>query len=468
MRQKWKAAILLLTVISLLGGCFSEKPALEDLGPEGKGKITVLYYDEGNFYSDYGNNFNAKYPNIEFEVINTGQISEYMQENGTTYAEEYLKFVEKHKPDIIMTGSDSFEKLAQEGKLCNLDPVIEQEKFDLDGYLPGLIDMLRERGGGSLYGLAPNFNTSVVYYNADLFREYHIEPPRNKMSWDELLELSSRFAGIGSGDDRIYGFSDVYGFADDLFFKLAGSSSLRLLDAKREKIIFNTESWKEAMEMTANAIRGKAVYTAPLEPVASGTIIHSQTEQFFQGKLAMMIGSSWLIGDLRNQSKDKNGKGINWGFVTAPVDPAAPEESAFTDVYDIYAIASDSPNKRAAWEFVKYMNGPEMAKAKSRSFRGELPTRVDYMKEVDGRSMEPFYMLRPQALSGSLWWGLEREFQYGFRMEFSNLLLKELKEMVENGKSAEEAAAAIEIEGNALLKQAREAEKAEKAKTGKK
>lgn len=38
--------------------------------------------------------------------------------------------------------------------------------------------------------------------------------------------------------------------------------------------------------------------------------------------------------------------------------------------------------------------------------------------------------------------------------------------MVENGKSAEEAAAAIEREGNALLEQAREARKAETAKTG--
>lgn len=114
------------------------------------------------------------------------------------------------------------------------------------------------------------------------------------------------------------------------------------------------------------------------------------------------------------------------------------------------------------------MNGPEMAKAKSRSFRGDLPTRVDYMKEVDGKSMEPFYMLRPKALSAHLWRGLDREFMSGFRTKFSNLVLKELKEMVENGKSAEEAAAAIEIEGNALLKQAREAVKAEKEKARKK
>ncbi|MFL1674734.1 ABC transporter substrate-binding protein [Paenibacillus dendritiformis] len=468
MKKKWKVSILLLAVISLLGGCFGGKPALEELDSEGKGKIKVLYYDEGSFYSDYGNNFNVKYPNIEFEVINTGTIYQDMQENGTSYEEEYLKFIEKHKPDVIMTSSDSFEKLVQEGKLYNLDTVIEQEKFDLDGFMPGLVDMLRERGGGSLYGLAPYFHASVIYYNADMFREHQIDPPRNQMSWKELLELSSRFAGLGSGDDQIYGLADEFGQADGMLFNVALSSSLRVFDAKGEKITFNTDGWKEAMELTAKAIRDKGIYTASLEPEKENTMYYLQTEQFFKGKVAMILGSSWLMSNLRNQAVyASDSEEINWEFVTAPVDPAAPEESAFTMLSSIYAIAADSPNKRAAWEFVKFVNGPEMAKAASRSFRGELPTRADAMKEVDGKSMEPFYMLRPKASSGSLWGGTSVNIPDRFRMTFSNIIIKELKAMVENGKSAEEAVAVIETEGNAALQEAREAAKA-KEQAGKK
>ncbi|BFH17430.1 hypothetical protein J6TS7_34620 [Paenibacillus dendritiformis] len=403
MRKKWKVAILLLAVISLLGGCLGGKFAMDS---EGKAKIKVLYYDEDIFYSDYGNNFYMKYPNIEFEVINTGTIYLDMQKNGTSYEEEYLKFIEKHKPDVIMTSLYSFEKLAQEGKLYNLDTVIEQEKFDLDGYMPGLVEMLRERGRGSLYGLAPYFNTSVVYYNADLFREHQIDPPRNQMSWKELIELSSRFASLSSGDDRIYGLSDEFGNADDMLFNVASSSSLRVFDAKGEKITFNTDGWKEAMELTAKAIRSKAVYTVSLEPEKENTMYSWQTEQFFKGKVAMMFGSGWLLSELRNQPKyGSDIQEVNWDFVTAPVAPASPEESAFTMLgSSIYAIAADSPNKRAAWEFVKFVNGPaEMTKAASRSFRGQLPTRMDCMKEVDGKSTEPFYMLRPKASGGSVW-----------------------------------------------------------------
>ncbi|WP_259392126.1 ABC transporter substrate-binding protein [Paenibacillus thiaminolyticus] len=193
--------------------------------------------------------------------MSTAPISREMQANGTTYEEEYIKHIEKNKPDVlIVSRRDLFDNLAEEGKLYNLVAIIEQEKFDLDGYLPRFVDLLRERGGGSLYGLAPYFSTSVIFYNADLFREHHIELPRNRMSWKELIELASRFAEYGSEDDPIYELVNQYGRVDSIFFDVAESLSLRLFDAKGEKITFSTDGWKEVMELTANAIRGNAVF----------------------------------------------------------------------------------------------------------------------------------------------------------------------------------------------------------------
>lgn len=85
--------------------------------------------------------------------------------------------------------------------------------------MPRLIDMLRERGGGSLYGLIPFFYPSVIFYNAELFREHGIEPPHNKMSWKETLELAKSFAGIGSGENQIYGFTETIGSAHIFSFQ---------------------------------------------------------------------------------------------------------------------------------------------------------------------------------------------------------------------------------------------------------
>ncbi|MCE5171319.1 extracellular solute-binding protein [Paenibacillus profundus] len=463
MRQKWKAAILLLTVISLLGGCFAEKPVLEELDPEGKVKIKVMYHNEESFYRDYGNgfdaNFNEKYPNIEFEVISLIKMYRDIEKNGTSYEEEYLKLIENNKPDVLFTEkTDLFEKLAQEGKLYNLDPIIAQEKLDVDGYMPGLIDMLRGYGEGSLYGLAPSFYTQNLYYNADLFREYHIDPPRNQMSWKEVLELSKRFAGLGSEDKPIYGLTEEFGRADDLLFGMAATSSLRALDAKGEKLAFNTEGWKEAMELVADAVRSKAVFTHPLGE--EGVSYYLQSEPFFGGEVAMVLGSSMFLNQILQGTRQENVKEIEWNMVTVPVDPASPNESPFVDLNGIYAIAADSANKRAAWEFMKFVNSPEMAKAVSRSPHAGLQTRSGFTKEVAGKSTESFYMLRPKAGGGSIWGGSNVNRPDEFTFGFPSLVRKQLYEMVENGKSAEVAAAAIEGEGNALLKQARAAQKA--------
>ncbi|MEW9106906.1 ABC transporter substrate-binding protein, partial [Paenibacillus sp.] len=151
--RRWKTSILLLGMMSVLTGCFGEKQVLEPLD-EGKGKLKVTYYSEKSFYRDYGNYFNIKFPDIEVEVISTAE----------TDMEELL---DKQKPDVVLLSEHMFETYAQQGKLYALDDIIAQEKFDLEGYMPGLIDMIRTKGRGKLYGLTPYFYNEVIYYNRD-------------------------------------------------------------------------------------------------------------------------------------------------------------------------------------------------------------------------------------------------------------------------------------------------------------
>lgn len=464
MVRKWKITLLLTLVVAMLSGCFSEKPVLEELGKDSKGKIKVVYYDEDSFYSEYGDSFNIKYPDIEFEVVNQQEMYREIQDKGedVDYQEEMQKFLDKHKPDVLMIDLKMMEKMAKEGKLYNLDAVIAQETFDLEGYIPGLIDMIRGKGSGSLYGLAPNFYTNVIFYNAELFREHNIEPPRNKMTWQEIIDLSSRFTGIGSGENQIYGYYERFGTAEQLLNNIATGSSLRLFDPKGEKLVFNTDGWKRAMKLASDAIRNKSVYTQPMDDNNEHAFMEDD-DLFFKGRAAMIIEGPWFISQLKNKAMwDKEAKPIDWGMVTAPVDPAAPDESSYARLNEVFAITADSPNKRAAWEFVKFVNGPELAKAASRSARGNLPTRNQFVKEIDGKSTEAFYLLRPKAESDSMWDGTNVEVPPEFYSEFRTILLKGLKAVIDGKKTVEEAAAAIQAEGEIALQKGREAEQARK------
>ncbi|BFH13852.1 hypothetical protein WJ0W_003777 [Paenibacillus melissococcoides] len=97
--RRGKLAIVMLVLISLLGGCLAEKPVLEELGKDGSGKIKIMYDSEEAFYNDYGNQFLVKYPNIKIEVVSTRDIYEGKEAKGISYQEAVLHFVKKHMPD---------------------------------------------------------------------------------------------------------------------------------------------------------------------------------------------------------------------------------------------------------------------------------------------------------------------------------------------------------------------------------
>jgi ABC-type glycerol-3-phosphate transport system substrate-binding protein len=452
--SKWKIGVLLLTVVALMSGCLGEKPVLEQL-EEGKGKIKVVSYNEESFYSEYGNYFNIKYPDIEFEVVSYQELYANNQDGEPfDYDEEMEKFIEKNKPDVLLLTDKLFEKYAQNGKLYGLDQIISQEKFDLEGYMPGLIDMIRSKGNGTLYGLAPSFYTNVLYYNRDLFKEHNVEPPSNKMSWQEIIDLSKRFTSIGSGDNQVYGYYQPYGDIRSAVNQIVSSSALNLFDTKGEKLLINSDGWKKAIKMATDAVRDKSI------GIPSSEQRSMSDDPFFQGKAAMVTEGTWFAQQLRDRPRyDKKVKEINWDIVTAPIDPSSPDESSNVGLSEIYGVAADSPNKRAAWEFVKFINGPEMAKASARSMTGRIPTRKDYFKEIDGRSTEPFYLLKPKlGTSSSGFWNskIPEKFHEGFMP----LVNTSLQAVVDNKKTVDEAVAELETKGQQMLNKAYEEQKA--------
>ncbi|MFL1674740.1 sugar ABC transporter substrate-binding protein, partial [Paenibacillus dendritiformis] len=163
-------------------------------------------------------------------------------------------------------------------------------------------------------------------------------------------DLSSRFASVGSGENQVYGYYQRYGGGpQDLFLDVAHGSSMRFFDAKGEKLVFNTDGWKQLVRLTTDAIRNKGVYTQPRDEGGNHSF-SSDDDLFFKGRAAMIMGDSWFISQIKNRIMwDKEAKPIDWEMVSVPVDPASPDESSYASLHEVYAIAADSPNKRAAW-----------------------------------------------------------------------------------------------------------------------
>lgn len=368
----WIAALIM--VMGIAAGCSGK----EDV--DVKATISVLANDERWFFQQYGNLFNMKVPHIELQIIPTRGLSD----------EEIMALIDERRPDVLTLNSGMYRKLAEDGALADLQPYIEGDGFDVDQIYPALTDFLRMLGGGNLMGLAPTFYGMALFYNQDLFDQFRIAHPSDGISWEEVVLLAQRFP-VQEGNDRIYGFSqsfrsDPYSLAR-MIAELRGISPV---DAVQMRATIDTSEWSKIFEWVVDLFQSGAIYDPSSGGLPASDLSPQERELlnqnvFLLGRSAMTIENSYFLDMLKLASP-----AVAWEAVTVPVDPENPGMTNSISVSNIFAIHANSPNAKAAWELVKFVNSDEMARLQSRS-SAELLARPAHMKERDGHNVEAFY-----------------------------------------------------------------------------
>ncbi|MBD8500237.1 ABC transporter substrate-binding protein [Paenibacillus arenosi] len=461
--RPWKLVVVLSLVVSLLAACTGgNKSELPELPENGAGKITIMHYGEEQFMSEFGNTFSVKFPEIELEVV---EMQEYFQslkpeDDGN---KKLIEFIKNKKVDVAMLNQGNYEELASAGVLYKLDTIIQDEKYSVDDFAPGVIDLIREKGGNALYGLPTVFNSQALFYNVDLFKKHAVELPTNKMNVKQVMDLAKRFDSKSKDEkDRIYGIHTGYRNIADYFIFLGEASNMQIIDQKAEKVVMDSEAWKVLFLDYAELVKSGKINMNDQSPN------RAYDPGFAAGKSALGIGQQWMIEEMKYATQrygpdGKPGKAFEWGMVTVPVDPASPDESSLVELSEIFAVTNDSPNKRAAWEFIKFSTGPEMARINGRSTR-KLTARTKYQKEINGKSMEAFTMLRPAKNNYNVYKTLNKN---DVSVEFHSTLTMKLNEAlmaVKDGKkSAEQAYSDLLPELQKALEEAKQKGAKEKA-----
>lgn len=424
---------------------------MRKMGKDEKATIKVMYGDESFFYQKYGNLFASQYPNIEIEVLDTRTIT---YETLTSQTEAYEKFIEQHQPDVIVIDSNMYEELASKGLLLELDSVIKNDGFDIDSFVPSIIEMLRVKGQGKLYGLAPAFSSSALFYNRDLFELHGIEPPQDQMSWQDVLSLASRFPTSGSQEDRIYGYAvqekGVFGFIN----YIALTQGLMFISLDGEQVVINSEPWRQVLSMAVEALRSDTVYLPEMKNMTDDGMV-SSANLFYSGRAAMMVGNSYQLAQLKDLERAASAQGksaFQWDVVTMPVDPANAEYTGAISLPEIFAIHAKSEHARAAWELVSFINGEELAKLHSKSMGGALQTRTAFVQDDSGLRYEAFYKLKPN-------FDVMRGFEHmpiAFIGAFAGIMEQSIHEVLDDKLTLEEAVQRMQEEGELALKQARD------------
>lgn len=412
--------------------------------------LKVLYSDEDGFYRKYGDLFTMSQGNVHIDVVSTRKLNADL--GGKTYEEALAELVEQERPDVLFLGTSDFRRFAEAGQLMELDPLMESDKYSLEGVLPGLEETLRELGSGKLYGLNPFFYGSAVYYNKNLFEKYGVKPPHDNMTWQEIMDLAMRFPAEGEDSSRTYGFGGDYAMSFDymvLLFSL--SEGLTYINPDSMQVTIDTEAWLNVYELALRADASGALYNPAQgdETAQSRTVAESiQNDPFLTGRSALTVNGALLLQRWK-EAQDVLTKSSSFeiGIVSGPVDPANPDTTREITLDEIVAIRAGSENSEAAWEFFKFVNGGQFAKIRSKTLYS-LPSRMDGKRDYAGISLDAFYRLKPKLnLSGTR----SDRIPPSFYSLFEEIRNREIEKVREGDKTLEEALQAIQMAGQAAL-----------------
>lgn len=197
--KMWALSLVLLFSMLLIVACSGDKNAVnkEEKNNEENKKIVTdpkqvtlkfNYGWEEEFNEDIKGPVEEKFPNIKLEFVETAL--EDIEE----------EIVKKNVPDIIyMSGGDKVPLLKEYELAYDLDTLIGQNNFDINGISQAQIDKARSWGNGALYYLPYVKRWEVLYYNKEIFDQFGVDYPIDGMTWEEVGNLAKKVTGDRNG-----------------------------------------------------------------------------------------------------------------------------------------------------------------------------------------------------------------------------------------------------------------------------
>ncbi|MBO0991504.1 ABC transporter substrate-binding protein [Bacillus sp. SD088] len=193
MKTKVVAIFVSLLVFSALTGCSNNNAQKTEMGLDKQAEdvvtVKVLYpWGEDAFKQRY-EAIDQKLEHIKLELIPAEATSESLQELNA----------KNMTPDLIHSnlGLAPLEGLDM---IQPLDDLIEQYNFDLDSFLPSVVETIRSADSeGRILGLPTNGRTYALFYNKDIFDLFGVPYPEGQLTWTEVLDLSKKMNGERNG-----------------------------------------------------------------------------------------------------------------------------------------------------------------------------------------------------------------------------------------------------------------------------
>ncbi|PYI54521.1 ABC transporter substrate-binding protein [Paenibacillus flagellatus] len=444
-------------------------------------RIATPYYGEEDEYfrQQFTEIFEYTNPNIKVEIVSAMNQDRYRYgppPEGEKPEDPNEKMKElmngDNPPDVVMLDYGQLPDFIGSNLLQQLDTMITKDKFDISDFVPAVIDGIKSAGDGKLFALAPTFSSQVLLYNKKPFDDAGVEYPKDGMTWDEMFDLARRVSK-GEGENRVYGFSFNpynYGSKENLFWEMntyTAPLQLRMFNDTADKMTVDSDQWEKVWS-TMISLSKEKIFPEPIDyskmdaarraAMDKGEYNPFQGNPFMSGQVAMTLGQTYNLNELINANKSaQNIKGytpIDWDIVSVPTHPDAKGIGGNVYMNGLMGINAKAQNPNDAWKFIKFINGEEWAKLKSKSVN-QLVSRAKYIQPRDGMqyNVKAFYSNKPIPIENEMS-KLYRE--YPNIGQVSQMGMEYFKKAMEGTSTVRDALKEWQTAGDAALKQMKE------------
>jgi multiple sugar transport system substrate-binding protein len=216
---------------------------------------------------------------------------------------------------------------------------------------------------GKTYAVPHKLDSSVFFYNKDLFAKAGLDPEKPPKDFAQILDYARKITALGNGVTGFDLAGSCGGCGVYTLFPYAWADGASVLSDDGKKVDINNDSFKKIFTLYKQLSDEKLVDSS--DKTQDGA---TWPANFLAGKVGMLPLGSPIVGDLLKQTAFK------WG-VTALMSPDGSKTSTFIGG-DVAGIAATSSHKAQAWDFLKWTL-EENTQVEIIAKNGDLPGRTD-------------------------------------------------------------------------------------------
>ncbi|KHE72677.1 ABC transporter substrate-binding protein [Halobacillus sp. BBL2006] len=427
----WFLSILFILVLALVGcsGGGDDSSSEDTSSDEGTSEnnegesdeVVKLTYARGQDSTQASEKlieeFNKQHPNIQVEL------REMPSDTGQQH-DAYVTQLNAESAEIDVMDLDVVwpAEFAQAGYVLELDRFIQRDGIEMDKYNQGAVSAANFNG--KQWAMPKFIDAGMLFYRTDIIGEDQVP-----QTWDELIESAKANKGAEGTEFGYLMQAKQYEGLVCNAVEFIASYGGQILDESGEVVVNSPEAIKGISKLVE-------VATSDFVPgnINTFTEVESHTA-FIEGQSPYIRNwpYQWNLANDENESEIVGNVGV------APL-PEGDAGSAAALGGWMSAINKYSEHKEEAWEFVKFMTGPEGQKI-SAIYGGLAPTLPELFEDQEILDANPFF--KEEGFQNALDAAVSRPVAPNYP-EVSEILQINLSKAIAGELSPEEAAAAME------------------------